>query len=426
MEYVNNHIHTTYSFSPYTPAEAVRKAVEAGLATCGIMDHDSIGGAREFVEEGKRVGIRTTVGMETRVSLKGTFLERKLVNNPDQKGVAYVALHGVPHQKIEYLNEVFAPYRAERNRRNEAMSAKIDALIKPFGMSFDFGMDVLPHTMYDRGGTVTERTLCSALAHKLIGKFGKGAALLGALEELGVRPDGKVKGYLEDARNPYYEYDLLGVLKSGLVGKFYIDADGECMSATDFISLGKKIGAISAYAYLGDVGDSVTGDKKRQEFEDSYLDELILWLKKTGFRAVTYMPSRNTLEQTARIRALCKENGLFEISGEDINSPRQSFICKNLELPQFRHLIPATYALIGHERAATRDKGQGTRDSEQLKGAGNREQGTGIVCHSERSEESPSLKAEPWAEKGMFSAEAVRAMPDLEERIAYFEKIGRK
>ena len=29
--YINNHIHTTFSFSPYTPAEAARAAAKAGL-----------------------------------------------------------------------------------------------------------------------------------------------------------------------------------------------------------------------------------------------------------------------------------------------------------------------------------------------------------------------------------------------------------
>ena len=47
-EDVNNHIHTTYSFSPYSPTAAVYFARMAGLATCGLMDHDSIAGAEEF------------------------------------------------------------------------------------------------------------------------------------------------------------------------------------------------------------------------------------------------------------------------------------------------------------------------------------------------------------------------------------------
>ena len=72
------------------------------------------------------------------------------------------------------------------------------------------------------------------------------------------------------------------------------------------IALADKIGAVSAYAYLGDVGDSVTGDKKPQKFEDDYLDELFDVLKELKFNAVTYMPSRNTHEQLDRVRALCE------------------------------------------------------------------------------------------------------------------------
>ena len=110
---------------------------------------------------------------------------------------------------------------------------------------------------------------------------------------------------------------------------------------------------ISAYAYLGDVGDSVTGDKRAQKFEDDYLDELIDYVAKLGFKAVTYMPSRNTKAQLTRLRALCEKYSLFQISGEDINSPRQSFRCKALDDPKFHHLIDATYTLIGYEELAT-------------------------------------------------------------------------
>ena len=48
--YVNNHIHTTYSFSPYSPTKALYMAWQNGLKTAGIMDHDSVGGAKEFLK----------------------------------------------------------------------------------------------------------------------------------------------------------------------------------------------------------------------------------------------------------------------------------------------------------------------------------------------------------------------------------------
>ena len=53
---VNNHIHTQYSFSPYSPTKAAWMAMQAGLATAGIMDHDTIAGAREYIEAGRILG----------------------------------------------------------------------------------------------------------------------------------------------------------------------------------------------------------------------------------------------------------------------------------------------------------------------------------------------------------------------------------
>ena len=67
---INNHIHTFYSFSPYSPSAAVYAARAEGLVTCGIVDHDSIGGAKDFIEAGKIVGIPTTIGIEARISMK--------------------------------------------------------------------------------------------------------------------------------------------------------------------------------------------------------------------------------------------------------------------------------------------------------------------------------------------------------------------
>jgi hypothetical protein len=81
---------------------------------------------------------------------------------------------------------------------------------------------------------------------------------------------------------------------------------------------------------------------------------------------------------------LCERFGLFQISGEDINSPFQPFICEALADSRFAHLVTAAWALIGHERAATRD-----------------------------------------ADDGMFSGKSVRETPDLRDRIARYAAIGR-
>ena len=131
------------------------------------------------------------------------------------------------------------------------------------------------------------------------------------------------------------------------------------------------------------MGDSVTGDKRAQKFEDDYLDELVEYIAGLGYRAITYMPSRNTRAQLRRLRALCEKHSLFQISGEDINSPRQSFVCEAQRDPAFRNLYDATWALIAHEWRATDDP-----------------------------------------EDGLFTPKSVKAWPDLNDRVAAFSAFG--
>lgn len=356
--YVNNHIHTTYSFSPYSPTKAIYMAWQNGLGTAGIMDHDSVSGCVEFIEAGNIIGMPTTVGAETRLNMDSTSLKGRRFNNPDQLSIAYAAVHGIPHQMLDTFDAFFEKCRRHRNLRNLKMCRRINEIMQPYGVSIDFKGDVLPLSNSWEGGAVTERHILFALTKKLTERYSTPSLLLAFLEnEMHLKLSEKVRGQIADGEKTpqFYEYDVLGALKSDLVEKFYIPATDECPDVHEYIEICKKTGAISAYAYLGDVGSSVTGDKKSQKFEDDYLDELIALIKELGFNAVTYMPSRNTKEQLVRIMGLCKANGFFQISGEDINSPRQSFICKAMDDPMFAHLNDATYALIEHERAATED-----------------------------------------------------------------------
>ncbi len=317
---INNHIHTFYSFSPYSPSAAVYAARAEGLATCGIVDHDSIGGAKEFIEAGKIVGIPTTIGIEARISMRETPFAEVRTNNPDQPGVSYMVIHGIPHENIDRVQEFFAPYREKRNERNRKMVEKINELYKDEGVVLDFDRDVLPLSKASVGGSVTERHLMYALAKKL-----------------------------SDTDDMLALYDLVGKLKKDCIPKVYIEADCECPSLSEFVALAKEVNGIAAYAYLGDVTASVTGDKRAQTFEDSFLDELFECLAKFGVNAITYMPTRNTTEQLDRVRKLCDKLGFLQISGEDVNSPRQSFRIEKMQEESFKNLIESTWYVINHE-----------------------------------------------------------------------------
>ncbi|MBR4282374.1 MAG: PHP domain-containing protein [Clostridia bacterium] len=346
-QYINNHIHTTYSFSPYSPTAAVYAARMEGLCTAGIIDHDSISGAKEFLEAAKIVDIPVTIGMEARVSMDGTRMDGKRTNNPDQVGVSYMTIQGVKHDKIDTLTEFFKPYQEARHNRNRKMIENINKLLPQ--VSLDYDADVLPLSLANDNGGVTERHLMYALAIKLVKQVGKGQAMIEKLSSLGIELSAKQSAQMLDEEYPFYEYDLLGILKSAFVPKIYIDATDECPKLKDMVEICDKIDAFLCYAYLGDVGDSVTGDKKAQKFEDDYIEDLFECLKEENVRAVTYMPTRNTPEQLTRLRQLCDDYGMFQVSGEDINSPRQSFVIKAMENPLFANLIEATWKLIEHE-----------------------------------------------------------------------------
>ena len=320
--FINNHIHSFYSFSPYSPTAAVFAARQEGLCTAGIVDHDSMAGAREFIEAGRIADLPVTVGVEARISMAGTPFEQLRTNNPDQTGVSYMVLHAVPHHNIDLVEDYFKPLRAKREARNRLMLSRINELT---GFKLDYERDVRPLSRASEGGSVTERHLMQALARAQ-----------------------------KPHQDIFQEYDLIGALKKEFVPKVYVDADEECPELKDYIAFAAETGGILAYAYLGDVGDSVTGDKRSQRFEDAYLDELIPALKAYGVQAVTYMPTRNSDQQLSRLRSLCEREGLMQISGEDINSPRQRFVIEKMKDSRFDNLIESTWRLIAHEREGSK------------------------------------------------------------------------
>jgi hypothetical protein len=360
----NNHIHTIYSFSPYSPSMAAFLAAEAGLEVAGSVDHDSISASREMVAACALVGIGGVTGCELRVAFRSgpdgkrfSFADRK-INNPDSRGIVYMTVQGVPAGRVDELSAFLEPIRKKRIERTARMAASASVVLRDAGLEgIDMMRDVLARSMSREGGGVTERHLLAAVAARLIARYGRGEALLSGLEQgFGIVPQKKIASLIAEPENSMLTYDLLGVLKAGFLDKvFEQPGEAECPPAESVVAFARSIGAVPAYAYLGDVGESPTGDKKAEKFEDGFIEELFDAVKATGFLAVAYMPPRNTPEQLKRVRELCDERGLMQISGVDINSPRQSFSCPELRRPEFAKLRDSTWALVAHERLSSVD-----------------------------------------------------------------------
>lgn len=399
----NNHVHTWYSFSPYTPTMAIWMAYMSGLVTVGIVDHDSVGGAHEFIRAGEIMRITTTIGAEIRVSFEDTPLAGRYINNPDEPTVGYIAVHGIPHNQIEKLDEILlADIRHSRNVRTAVETWNARSILPDRDTRPDFWNEVVDYSMYCFGngeitknrnymsGSVTERHILFAIAKRLLNKFGRGPLLIKYIQDsLKIPLDEKSKELLMDMEFPQYDYDLINILKGHFIPKIYQPSFGDkeippdSLPVREVVKKLKSVGCIPSYCYLGDVSESPTGDKKAQKFEDDYLNELFPLLKDLGFEAIAYMPSRNTREQLERVIALCEKYDFIQISGEDINQPRQKFVCEKLREPMFAHLSDGAWALVGHEMAATDN-----------------------------------------IEDGIYSKKTKKAYPGLRARIAYFKKIG--
>ncbi|MFH2116347.1 MAG: PHP domain-containing protein [Spirochaetota bacterium] len=359
---INNHVHTIYSFSPYTPAMAAWRARAAGLSVAGSVDHDSVAAAAEMLEACAVLGIGSTVGFELRVSCAGSPFGDRKINNPDSIGIAYMTIQGIPRSKLPLAAEFLRPLNAARSERNQKTTAAVSAILTAAGYeALDYRADVLPLSKAAEGGSVTERHILAAATELILRRHGPGPQLVAGLaSSLGIQVPDKLAGFLADPANPHLRYDLLGLLKSGFLDRVFVQpGPEECLPVATVTSFARSLGAIPAYAYLGDVADSLTGDKKAERFEDDFLDELLPWLVDAGFQAVTYMPPRNTAAQLVRLRGLCEAHGLMEISGVDINSSRQSFSCPEVLQPSMSRLIDTTWALVAHEKLAGLDPALG-------------------------------------------------------------------
>lgn len=369
----NNHVHTIYSFSPYTPAMAALQARQAGLTVVGSVDHDSAAGAAEMAAAADALGLGSVTGFECRVYVhsaeevaqgRAPFHHRKL-NNPDTEGIAYMTVQGIPASARDEAAEFLKPIREARLKRTTKMVNNANAILARLGAPLiDVETDIVGRSQFLHGGTVTERHLLAAMADKLIEHFGRGRPLVDGLGELGLTLSDKVEAELADDANPHLTFDLLGVMKAEFLDQIYVipertEDGGECPTMAEVVAFAKSIGAIPCYAYLGDVTASPTGDKKAEKFEDDFIEELVAFLGELGMPAITYMPPRNTAEQMARIAALADANGLLEVSGVDINTPRQVFNCPELQRPELDHLNDATWAMVAHERLAEHDRALG-------------------------------------------------------------------
>ncbi len=274
---VNNHVHTNYSFSPYSPAHAAWMARFAGLRAVGSVDHDSIAAADEMIEACRILKIGSTVGFELRVGFGNTPFGDRRLNNPNSIGIGYIVVHGVPRPRIPDAGAFLAPLQRERNERNRRQVSALNGLLAELSAPPVSYADVEANSLSSHGGSMTERHILFTVATGLTRWLASGSALRAWVEEnLSGALAPRLRTMLDDAENPHYAYDLIGVLKSSFLPRFFIQpSPSECLPVERVVAFANEVGAVPAYAYLGDVAESPTGDKRAENYEDAFLDDLV-------------------------------------------------------------------------------------------------------------------------------------------------------
>lgn len=277
-----------------------------GLMVVGSVDHDSAAGAGEMAAAAD-AGLGSVTGFECRVYLysadevaegRAPLHDRKL-NNPDTAGIAYMTVQGIRRRSGGGSPNIWRPSGPPASRGRRGWSAGQRDPRGPRGARAGLParrrrpVAVLKRRRGDRAAPArgnrrqTHRALRS-----------RPGSLVDGLGELGLKLSEKVAAQLGDEANPYLEFDLLGVMKAGFLDQIYlVPGREECPAMAEVAAFATSVGAIPAYAYLGDVTASPTNDKKAEKFEDDFLDELVAELRRLGIP-----PSRTCRRATPRSR----------------------------------------------------------------------------------------------------------------------------
>ena len=193
---VNVHLHTFFSFNAngWSPSRIAWEGRKYGLEVAGIVDFDVLDGMEEFHQAGRAIGLKTLVGLESRVFI--SELADKVINSPNEPGIAYFMAgdcYKLPRPGSEAA-EILSRMRRMAKQRTVEIANRVNDYLGE--VRIDFERDVIPLTP---SGNATERHLLTAYdarARQVIGgspgalagfwsnKLGADAAEMEALIEL--------------------------------------------------------------------------------------------------------------------------------------------------------------------------------------------------------------------------------------------------
>jgi hypothetical protein len=275
---VNLHYHTFFSFNAnnWSPSRIAWEALKYGLEIAGIVDFDVLDGMEEFLSAGELLGLKTVVGMESRVFVKE--LSDKVMSSPNEPGIAYFMAAGCfQYPPIGSRAEATLKQMSQTARlRNIAMMKRINEYLD--AVQLDYEKDVLPLTP---AGNATERHLLLAYDKKAKEVFGGDMVKITRFwgEKLGI-PESEISAMISNTPK-FHETIRSKLMKFGGVG--YVPPDsGSFPTLEDAIAMIKAMGALPMIAWLD-------GTNPGEEDTVAFLE----LLRSKGVVAVNIIPERN-------------------------------------------------------------------------------------------------------------------------------------
>ena len=311
MNYFNLHCHSFFSYNGYgySPSYLVALAKEMNWRAVGLVDFDVLDGVDEFLAAAKKMGVRATAGMETRVFIPE--LSAVEINSPGEPGIAYHLGCGFASSEVPEKAKAFAAnLRAKANARTRNVVEAVNGFLSEIALDFDaVAAEFTPK------GNVTERHVCQAYRMNAEKVLGAGAQAywenkIGSFEADPVKLEALIRSK---------------TMKKGGVG--YMNPDPSSFPTLE--EMNKFIldcGAVPTVAWLNGLSGG--------EADPGALLDLHM---KYGARAITLIPDRNwnysdpekrakMAAEMDRFIAAAVERELPILAGTEMNAPGQKLV----------------------------------------------------------------------------------------------------
>lgn len=270
---IDMHLHTYYSDGTMSPSDIVKRALDKGVRTLAITDHDGLYGIEEAISAGKLYGVTVIPGIE--LSTIMTLGELGLKKNIED-GIVNMHILGYEIDiHDEGLNKAVKEIRRKREERNRRLLTALNRI----------------------GLNIEEKDLLQRKDQNYVGKPNFALAL-------------KKKGYIQttgEANTP---------------GKFLRHPEArsihrEKIHVRKAIDLIKNAGGYSVLAHPLKVRFPCYEGAEKYDLLDILLEKLIKW----GLSGMECYYSSHNSEQIEKLVSLAKSRDMVITAGSDFHSP---------------------------------------------------------------------------------------------------------